>query len=133
MFFAFSSQVFAWKWTQPSENPYQVEDAPRVRQRLAEAPMASLTEKANDAARKVIAEAHVPEVVREMALWLTFECDVREGEALSDTRVRLKREAKKRWPQSTSIDYDRAEGLCDKALEVSNALLERGVDGHKLH
>ena len=42
--------------------------------------MADLSKEANDAARKVIAEARVPEVVREMALWLTFECDVREGE-----------------------------------------------------
>ena len=94
---------------------------------------ADFSKEANDAARKVIAEANVPEVVREMALWLIFECEISEEETPSEAQHRLEVQAKLRWPQSTNHDYHRAEGLCDKALEVSNALLERVADDHNLH
>ena len=93
--------------------------------------MTNLSKEAGAAARMLIAEANEPEVVREMALWLIFESEIREGEPESETQLRLEMQAKRKWPHSTTSDYYRAEGLSEQALELAYALLERGV--HKIH
>jgi hypothetical protein len=88
---------------------------------------------ADEASRRFIVNSGEPQMIREMALWLTFEFEAREGEGQRAAEHRLELEARRRWPGTTSDDIVRAQELCGRAMEVSNAILERDVDGHKLH
>jgi hypothetical protein len=92
-----------------------------------------LLQEANKAATQVIAESGESELVRVIAAWLTFEADKREGESDLAAQRRVEIEARKRWPESKPEDLDRAQALSAKALEISNAILERRVEGHELH
>ena len=92
-----------------------------------------LTREANKTALDVIVDSGESDLVRSMAAWLTLECDTRKGESQSAAQTRIEAEAKRRWPESTSDDLDRAQALSAEALEMSNAIFERQVDGHKLH
>ena len=92
-----------------------------------------LTQDANKAALAVIVDSGETDLVWSMAAWLTLECHTRKGESQSAAQTRIEAEAKRRWPESTSDDLDRAQALSAEALEMSNAIFERRVDGHKLH
>ena len=95
--------------------------------------MTKLQEEADVAGRKLIASSGEPEMIREMAMWLTFEVEMpdRDGETAANHRLAL--EAKRRWPKSDHDDLLRAQKLSSKAMELGSAILEREVDGHRTH
>jgi hypothetical protein len=100
---------------------------------LAKQSQDDLVQEANKAATQVIADSGESELVCAMATWLTFEADKRQGESEASAQRRVEAEARRRWPQSKPDDFERAQALSGKALELSNAMLERRVEGHELH
>ena len=92
-----------------------------------------LTREADKTALDVIVHSGESDLVRSIAAWLTLECDTRKGESQSVAQARIEAEVKRRWPESTSDDLDCAQALSAEALEMSNPIFERRVDGHKLH
>jgi hypothetical protein len=92
-----------------------------------------LQDEADVAQRRLIASSGEPQLIQEMASWLTFELEPREGEGQGGANHRLALEAKRRWPKSDHSDLLRAQELSVKATNLGAAILERVIDGHQTH
>ena len=67
--------------------------------------MTKLQEEADVAGRRLIASSGEPEMIQEMAMWLSFEFEKCDGEGQGAEEHRCVLEAKRRWPKSDHADF----------------------------
>jgi hypothetical protein len=88
---------------------------------------------ADEAGRRSIMESGEPEMIIEMAMFLTFEFETFEGESRGAAERRCMREVRRRWRISNHDDLLRAQKVSAEANELRIAILEREIDGHLTH
>jgi len=95
--------------------------------------LTKLQDDADEAGRRLIMGSGEPEMIIEMAMFLSFEFEQREGESQEAAEHRCRREARRRWRISNADDLLRAQKLSAEANELRIAILEREIDGHQTH